>query len=134
MATGTAGDTARQYSTQQVHYLRKTLTYSDRGTTVTVGKVPAGAVILYGSSGAYVSTAFTGTGTDLLDIGISGNNDLFATDLDVSSVGWKALDENVAGYLVSSTTTVTAEYADQNSDAGAGSAEIVIAYIPDNDG
>lgn len=125
---------ARQYHTQQVHYLRKSIFHTDAGKAVAVGTVPAGALVLYPLSGAYVATGFNGSGTDLLDIGTTSNDDLFATDLDVSSAGWKACDENVAGYLVSAATTITATYADANSNSSAGEAVVVIAYIPDNDG
>lgn len=141
MATGTAGTTARQYSQQMVHYLRKTLTFADDATAVTVGVIPSGAVIITAMSGAVVTTVFNDTGNDFLDIGVSAatggvtaNDDLFATDLDVSSLGFKALDESVAGILLSADTTITATYTGANSDSSTGSAEIVICYIPDNDG
>ena len=132
MATGTAGGVGRQFHTQQIHYLRATVSYTQAGTAVTVGVLPAGAVIIPAISGALVTTAFTGSGTDLIDIGTTANDDLYATDLDVSSLGLKVLDEAVT-MAVSSDTTITATYADQNSNAGAGVAEIIIAYIPDND-
>lgn len=134
MATGTAGSAARDYNMQMVHYLRKTLGYASRGVQTTIGVIPAGSLILTPLSGAVVTTLFNGSGTDLIDIGVSTNDDLFATDLDVSSVGFKTLDEAMGLMLLSSDAIVTATYADANSDAGTGSAEIIIAYIPDNDG
>lgn len=126
--------TAREFHTQQVHYLRKTVTFEDAGVAVKVGTIPAGSLISYTASGAHVSTAFSGTGTDLLDIGTSGTADLFASDLDVSAAGFKQLDNNVAGLLVTADTDIYATYTDTNADAGAGSAVVVIAYVPDNDG
>jgi hypothetical protein len=83
MATGTAGTTARQFTTQQVHYLRKSITYSDNGTTVTIGTIPAGSLILKPISGVAVNVAFNGGTTNTLDIGAStdsGTNN-FATVL-----------------------------------------------------
>lgn len=137
MPTGTAGDSARAFSYQMVHYLRKEVTFSNRGTAVTIGKIPVNAVVLPHMSGALVTTAFNGSGTDLLDIGTSDDDDGFATDLDVSSVGFKVCDETATtndAIKTTGTMTITATYADANSDATAGSAEVIICYIPDNDG
>ncbi|MCA1298034.1 hypothetical protein [Stappia indica] len=141
MATGTTGTTARQFSAQMVHYLRKTITASDDGSAVKVGVIPSGAVILQAMSGAAVVEVFNDTGTDLLDIGVSdatggvaADDDLFATDLDISTLGFKALDESVGGLRLSADTTITATYAGLNSDATTGQAEVVICYVPDNDG
>jgi len=141
MTTGTPGTTARQYSMQMAHYCRKTLTFSDVGTAVVVGVIPAGSILLQPVSGAAVTTVFNSDGTDFIDIGVSAatggvsaNDDLFATDLDVSALGFKPLDEAVAGLLLTADTTITATYAAGGSAATTGSAEIVIVYVPDNDG
>ena len=133
MATGTAGSAARNYNMQMVHYLRKSLVFGDRGVALTVGILPAGSMILTPISGAIVTTAFNDSGTDLIDIGSSANDDLLATDLDVSTVGVKVLDEAMGLMLLTEDTTITATYAGQNANASTGAAEIVIAYIPDND-
>jgi hypothetical protein len=124
---------ARKFHTQQIHYLRKTVLFSNTATQLTVGTVPAGAVLLTPLSGAVVTTAFNDSGTDFLDIGTSTTGDLFATDLDVSSLGFKACDESVAGALFSVDTVITATYTGQNGNATTGAAEVVIAFIPDND-
>ena len=136
MVTGTAGTTARQYPYQLVHYLRKTLAYNSPGTTVaaTVGIIPNGAVIHEALTGIIVITAFNDTGSDLVDIGTAADGDLFATDLDVSSDGFKAMDEDVADVLMTADTTITATYAGANADASAGTGEVIVAFIPDNDG
>jgi hypothetical protein len=126
-------DAARQFHTQQIHFLRKTVVFGNTGTQLTVGTIPSGAVLLTALSGAVVTTVFNDSGTDLLDIGVSSNDDLFATDLDVSSLGFKACDESVAEALFSADTVVTATYTGQNANATTGSAEVVIAYIPDID-
>lgn len=136
MTTGTAGTTARDFGKQMVHYLRKTITFANRGAAVTVGTIPAGSVIVTSMSGIVVTTAFNGSGTDVLDVGYStdsGTNNL-ATLVDIAALGFKPLDEAVADQLVSSDVTIQALYTDQNSNASAGSGEIVICYIPDNDG
>jgi hypothetical protein len=128
-----AGSTARQFHTQQVHYLRKTITFADAGVAKTVGVLPAGSLILKPCSGVNVSTAFNSSGTDLIDVGTTGTADLYATDLAGQTVGFAALDEAVSAY-VAAETTITATYAQSVADATAGVAQVVIAYIPNNDG
>lgn len=137
MATGTAGTTARQLPYQVVHFLRKSITYASPGSGVaaTVGILPAGAVIVKPMSGVHITTAFNDSGTDLLDIGTSANDDLFATDLDLSSATFLACDEAVGDFgPLAADTTITATYTGQNANASAGAAEIIICYIPDTDG
>ena len=98
MATNTAATTARQVHTQQIHFLRKRITFADFGTTVNVGTIPAGASVVGG--GVHVVTAFNSSGTDLLDVGFIGSTtdaDGYATDLTLAAVGFIVLDE--LGYL-----------------------------------
>lgn len=133
MTTGTAGTTARQYSQQMVHYLRKGITYADDGTTVDVGTIPAGSLILKPLSGVYVNTAFNGATTNTLDIGPSTDSgtNLWGTLLALGSIAMVPLDEAVA-MSVSVDTLVQAAVV-STTGASAGEAEIVIAFIPDND-
>src|SRR3990167_6144376 len=132
MATGTAGGTARQYHTQQVHYLRRDITYLEDGDTVVVGKIPAGSVILKPASGVNVSTVFDGNATNTLDIGASddsGTNN-FATALALGTADFVPLD--VTGtYHVAADTTISA-LVTSTASAAAGVGQIIIAYIPDN--
>ncbi len=107
-----------------------TVSYTNAGSPVTIGVIPAGATIVKSASGAHVTTAFNSTGTDLLDIGIDSNDDLFATDLDVSTVGFKPLDEDIAGYKLAVDTTITATYAQGVANSSAGTAVVFIVYIP----
>jgi hypothetical protein len=132
MATGTAGTTARQYDTQQVHYLRKSIAYTDHGLTLTIGTIPAGALVLKALSGVHVTTAFNAGGADTLDIGPSTDSgtDLWATALDMSATTFVPMDENVS-LLVSVDTIVQCDVTSSGSSAGAG--EVIICYIPDND-
>lgn len=120
---------ARQFHHQLIHYIRRDLTFADRGKQLEIGTIPAGSVIVKPISGVNVHTAFNGTGTDLIDIGVLADDDLYATDLAAQTVGFAALDEAVSVY-VAVDTTLTVTYADQNSDATAGAAQAVIAYIP----
>lgn len=132
MATGTAGSTARTFHTQQVHYLRKSITYADNGTTVTVGTIPAGAQIIKPISGVAVNVAFDGDTTNTLDVGPSTDTDLWATDLALGTIAFVPLDEAVSNTVTSDTIVQAAVVSTASASAGAG--EIIIAYVPDNDG
>lgn len=128
-----AGSDARQFHTQQVHYLRKSITFADDGVEVEVGKLPAGATILKPLSGVNVDVAFDAGSTNVLDIGTDANDDLYGTDLALGSIAFVPLDEAVA-MTVSSETTITATVALTGTAATAGSGEVVICYAADNDG
>lgn len=136
MATNTAGDTARQLHIQAVHYLRKRITYAIENTTINIGVIPAGATVIGG--GVHVVTAFNDSGTDTLDVGFIGGTtdaDAYATLLDLSAVGFIALDELAATTNIqqSVATTVTCIYNGQNNNASAGAADVVISYVVNND-
>lgn len=134
MATGTAGSTARVYASQQIHYLRKSITFADDGTTVTVGTIPADSLVLKPISGVAVTTVFNAGSTNVLDVGPSTDSgtDLWATDLALGTLGFVPIDEAVTN-LVSVDTIVQAAVDLTGTAATTGAAEIIIAYIPDND-
>jgi hypothetical protein len=134
MATGTAGSVARLYHTAQVHYLRKDITFADAATTVTVGVIPAGAIILEAISGVYVDTVFNAGTNNRLDIGVStdsGTNN-FATLLTLLGIGMIELDEVAATLKVASDSTIQAYVDVTGTAATTGAASILIAYIPAN--
>lgn len=133
MATGTAGTNARNLQIQAVHYLRKGFTYADDGSVLTVGTIPSGALILKPLSGVFVNVAFNAGSTNVLDIGTSANDDLYATDLALGSIAFVPLDEAVS-MVVAADTTITATVDLSGTAATTGQGEIVIAFIPDNDG
>jgi hypothetical protein len=115
-----------------VHYLRKTISYTDDGDTITVGTIPAGSLLLKPLSGVSVNVAFNGNSSNILDIGPSTNTDLWMTDGSLASIAFVPLDEAVT-MLVSADTVVQCAVT-ATASASAGSAEVVIAYLPDNDG
>lgn len=132
MATGTAGTTARRYHTSQTHYLLKKILYSDGATAVvTVGKIPAGAVVI--NAGVVVSTAFNAGTTNVLDIGTSGDDDGFATDLALGTIGRIAADElatsNDLGPYAAD-TTITATLALSGTAATAGEGYVYVEFLP----
>lgn len=123
---------ARDFGYEAVQFLRKRITYLDLGNTVNVGKVPAGAVVVGG--GVHVVTAFNSSGTDLLDVGFVGSTtdaDAYATDLDLATIGFKALDELAAVTNIQQTveTTITCIAAQSVADATAGVADVVVMYV-----
>lgn len=120
---------ARVLYTQQIHYLRKNVTFADNGTAVTVGVIPSGAQIVKPISGVAVSTAFDAGTSNTLNIGTSADDNLYATLLAVGATTFVPLDEAVSN-LVAADTTITATVVLTGTAATAGSAEVVIAYIP----
>jgi len=124
---------ARNNGSQSVHYLRKPISYLDAASTVTIGTVPAGAVVI--GAGVIVTTAFNSGSTDILDIGTSGDTDGFATDLDLQTVGNIVWDElatsnDVGPYTAD--TDLKCVLAATGTAVSAGVAEVYVTYLPDN--
>lgn len=124
----------RAFHTQQIHYLRKSITYEDGGTTVEIGTLPAGAQILKPLSGVAVNIAFNGGTTNTCSIGPTSDSgtDLYATALALGTIGFVPFDEAVSLLVGSSDVPVSAAVVSAASPS-AGQAEIIIAYVPDND-
>lgn len=138
MATGTAATTARQLATQQIHYLRCGISFSDNGLVKIVGIIPANSQIVNVISGVFVREVFNAGTTNVLDIGTTADDDLYATDLAMGTKAFVVIDEaataaNVNAWYVTVDTTITATLALSGTAATTGQAEIVIAYIVDND-
>lgn len=134
MATGTAGSVARRHPYQMIHYLRKTIVFGDDGTTVTVGTIPAGSLILTPISGVQVDVAFDGNSSNVLSIGAStdsGTNDM-ASAISLAAIGFVTIDETTTAKVVSVDTKVVAAVT-STASAAAGRGEVIICYIPDND-
>lgn len=128
MATGTAGNTGQEYHTDQVHYLCKKITYADGGTTVTVGTLPENAMVLRGY--AVVTVAFNGNSSNVLDIGVTGNTDDFATDIALGTIGVIETDD-----MATATSAFSASSRDvvapvvSTAAASAGTAYVVVEYV-----
>lgn len=138
MATNTAGTVARNFNKQMVHYLRCGIGFADNGKVKVVGVIPAGSQILNVISGVFVNTVFNAGTSNVLDIGTTADDDLYATDLALGAKAFVALDElatatGVNAWLVTVDTTITATVALGGTAATTGAAEVVIAYLPDND-
>jgi hypothetical protein len=129
---------AQQYHTNQVHFLRKTVAYTD-SSAVSLGWLPAGAVVIDGA--AVVTTAFNAATTNTMDIGFrnagdgtSDDTDEFMSAVAVGSVGQKAADDlaTAGDLLFPSGAEIVATYAQSGTAATAGSAVVWVAYIVDN--
>ena len=120
--------TARVYHTNQTHYFRKRIIFSD--TVVTLGVIPAGAIVI--NAGVIVTTAFNAGTTNVLDIGTSADDDGFATDLALGTIGRIAADEFATSNDLYSTSevTLTATYAQTGTAATAGEGFVFVEFIP----
>ena len=131
-----SGPSARVSGEQHVHFLRKRVNYTMNGATTIVGKLPAGASVIGG--GVHVVTAFNDSGNDTLIVGFVGSttdDNAYATLLDLSAVGYIALDELATTTNIQQTVdaTVTCVVVGQNSNATAGVADVIIMYVPNTD-
>ena len=133
MATNTAGSTAREYHSQQVHYLRRDITFAETtAVALTVGVIPAGSVIIKAMSGTNISTVFNHGTNNRLDIGPTTNDDLYGVDVSLLTANFLPLTETVSHYVSVDTTIIATP--DLTGTAGTtGIGQIVIAYVPDND-
>ena len=134
MATNTAGTAARQLPFQAVHYLRRDFTFADDGLTLTLGIIPAGAIVV--RVGVVVSTAFNAGSTNVLNIGTVADPDGYATEYALGTVGVITGDSAIAtsdeGYVTVDTTIVGAVDL-TGTAATTGVGHIFVEFIPDND-
>lgn len=129
---------AREYHTSQTHYLRKAISYTDDGDTVSLGWVPEGAVIV--NAGVNVHTAFNGDTTNDLDIGYRNGGDSETDDTDeyassislatagiiqADDVATAAVNKFDGGAEIVAVVTST-------GSASAGSATVWVEYFADN--
>lgn len=131
MATGTAGTTARRYHTKQVHYLTCDITVSDEDDSISMGILPAGAIVT--ACKVAVFTAFNNSGNDYIQVGHADDADEFGANVDVSSVGVKLPTTLASATEVTFTTDteVFAVYEGSSTADGspAGSCTVVLEYI-----
>ena len=127
--------TGRQYPLQMVHFLRKSITYADNGSTLNIGVLPAGAVMIMDASGVHVTTAFNGDSSNILSVGPSTDTgtDLWMDDEALGTATWVPFDQGVS-LLVGSSDVLVQCLVTSTANASAGAAEIVICYVPDTDG
>lgn len=127
---------ARDSGEQQVQYLRKRYTFADVASTVTVGKIPAGASVIGG--GVHIITAFNATTTNVVNVGYIGATTVasaYATALTTAAVGFIVLDELGSTTNLQGTVehTITAAPTETGAASTAGVADIIITYVLNND-
>lgn len=130
MATNTAATSARQNSTQQVHYLRKRVLGAGGNATYTLGKLPAGANILRITT--LVRTVFSG-GTPTVSFGPSGTPAGYfaAAGAPVTTAGRNAVTLIATGTLgVDVDTDIVGVVAGTPT---AGTADFEVEYTVNND-
>jgi hypothetical protein len=134
-------ESAQQYHTNQVHYLRKDFTFSDAGSTLSMGWLPAGAVIMGG--GIVVSTVFNSGTSDVGDLGYrnsaesgtSDDVDEWMTDADLTAAGFITADEidaSVAELYFPNGAEAVVSYASTGTAPTTGAAHAYVMYIVDN--
>ena len=137
MTTDTANldPPARHFAAPVVQFLRYDISFSIAdATTLTIGTIPAGSVIIKPMSGVNVSTVFNAGTNNYLDIGAStdsGTNN-FATQLSLLTANFIPLDETVS-FFVSVETKIQALLTVSGTAATTGVGQIVIAYVEDID-
>lgn len=124
------GTPARVTGYPMTHYLRRRITFRDDGQAVTVGVIPAGAIII--NAGVVVTTAFNDTTTNVLDIGTSADPIGLATDLALGTIGRVLADElgTSNDLAVSADTTIVASTDLTGTGASAGDGIVFIEYLP----
>ena len=136
MATNTAGTTARELPFQAVNYLRRTVTFADQGTNVKLGTLPAGAQFL--QSNVIVKTAFNGSSV-ILTVGTNStsynniHSGLTQTDM-ATTVNYAATATAVGVTLTQDADVYIKITAGATTAPTAGSAIVILPFIPDNDG
>jgi hypothetical protein len=136
MATNTTGTVAREYDMQVLHFIRRSVSFDtpliSTDDTILVGVLPAGAVIY--DAIVKVSTAFNAATTNYINVGIAGDDDgiVDQTDLDLTAAEWQS-SRRGCDLTITSDTPVYVTYDQSGTAATTGAAEIIVAYIPDND-
>jgi hypothetical protein len=124
---------ARQFHTQQTHYLRLPFAWNTTNVAsgVKVGTLPAGARVLRQTT--YIETAFNAGSTNTVSIGYSaGGTDI----LNAGPAGSQAMLTTAvpiaanSGVNLSADTDVFVTYAQTGGAASAGAGTVVIEYVP----
>jgi hypothetical protein len=132
MATNTAQTypSARHIAQPNIVFLRKNIVFSQgNATVVTLGAIPAGALILKAMSGVQVITAFNAGTTNTVDIGTAASGAVLASGASTATVAFVALSAATGVYRVAADTVLTATINLSGTTATTGDAEIVIAYV-----
>lgn len=124
--TGATSVVNAQKNLQILGRLEAWVEYTDDGAAVLLGTLPADSFIV--NVMVHITTAFNGTGTDLVSVGWTADVDAIGVAQDVSSTGVTEFTHGANDGYNSSSQTLNAYYVDANGDASAGKALIVVTY------
>lgn len=120
---------ARQYHTQQTHFLRAAFAYNTAsGVSLKVGTLPAGARVL--RTTIDVETAFNAGTTNTINVGYAANG----TDLSNAGAGGAQAvltpAVSIAAAQIAADTDVFVQYNQTGGAATAGAGTVIIEYAP----
>lgn len=123
----------REYPQQMVHYFRKAFTFADALAVLSLGWLPPGGCVI--RAGVVVTTLFNAGTNNRLDIGTSADDDEFATDLALGTVGVIVADEMATtnGAYSSTGIELTATVDVTGTTATTGAGIIWVEYLANND-
>lgn len=109
-----------------------TIAYTNAATAVAIATLPANSQII--EIYVDVTTAFNSSGTDLLDLGDGTTANLYADNLDLSSVARLRATSDVSqiddiANIGTTDKTVYATYSQSVADASTGAAKITVVYV-----
>lgn len=96
------------------------------GASKTLLTLAAGDLVL--GIYVYIKTAFTDSGTDIIDIGKTGDADYFEADIDASSIGMNNCNDATFPYRAGA-EDITITYTGENDNADAGVVEVFVHYV-----
>ena len=132
--TGTTVGTNMKNVGQVVMGQSASFDYGDTSATSTSIIIPANSQIV--SIDVNVQVAFNGSGTDLIDIGVVGNPDLYIDGLSVAAIGKiaQATTALCANWkdIGTSDVRIQLQVTDGGGDASAGTATFTVNYLQNN--
>ena len=131
---------ARTLPLQVAVTLRKAISFDTPGigtdATVAVGVLPAGAIIT--KANVLVGTAFNAATTNLIHVGVTGNDDASVdqTEVTAGTPAWYPADDLAVGngYKATADTIIYVTYDQSGTAATTGAADVVVQFVQDNDG
>lgn len=117
-------------------FLRIDFTKADAGTTLSLGAIPANAVVDYAGSGVFVFEAFNAGTNNRVNIGTAASTSLYASALSLTTLGFKAL--NAGAVLLRPSQTVATELKGVVDVTGVaattGKASFIVKYMVSQEG
>lgn len=137
MATNTQGRPARELATQQVNYMRKTVSFDTPGIASGIpfsNWLPKGAQIL--RTVVVIQTVFNAQTTNVLTVGQNSTsyNDIVASgDVDETVLGATTVLTGAKLNALAADAQPYIKYTQTGTAASTGKACVVIEYAPNND-